>query len=170
MTFFECFEYFYWKFYLISNYIHFGSWSLLNTCISPCFYFRFQIEFCLSFSFFAVVKVIDKPALGNSNWSSKNSDISSSKAPYRIYNIGNNNPIELLDYIKCLEKSLGKIAKKEMMPLQPGDVLDTYANIDDFVRDFNYKPMINIADGIESFCKWYLDFYAKEIWWDIYVR
>jgi UDP-glucuronate 4-epimerase len=107
-----------------------------------------------------VVKVLDRPAAGNPAWSSKSPDSSSSSAPYRIYNIGNNSPVELLDYIKCLEKSLGKVAEKEMLPMQPGDVLDTYADVDALVEDFEYKPSMNIDDGIENFCNWYLDFHS----------
>ena len=107
-----------------------------------------------------VVKVLDRPAAGNLDWSSKRPDSSSSSAPYRIYNIGNNNPVELLDYIKCLEKSLGKVADKEMLPMQPGDVRDTYADVDALVEDFDYKPSMNIDDGIKNFCNWYLDFYS----------
>ena len=107
-----------------------------------------------------VVKVLDRPAASNPDWGSKSPDSSSSSAPYRIYNIGNNNPVELLDYIKCLEKSLGKVAEKKMLPMQPGDVLDTYADVDALVEDFDYKPSMNIDDGIESFCNWYLDFHS----------
>lgn len=107
-----------------------------------------------------VVKVLDRPATSNLEWVSESPDSSSSSAPYRIYNIGNNNPVELLDYIKCLEKSLGKVAEKEMLPMQPGDVRDTYADVDSLVEDFDYKPSMSIDDGISSFCNWYLDFYS----------
>jgi len=107
-----------------------------------------------------VVKVLDRPATSNLEWVSESPDSSSSSAPYRIYNIGINNPVELLDYIKCLEKSLGKVAEKEMLPMQPGDVRDTYADVDSLVEDFDYKPSMSIDDGISSFCNWYLDFYS----------
>ncbi len=107
-----------------------------------------------------VVRVLDRPAVGNPEWTGKKPDLPSSIAPYRIYNIGNNNPVNLLDYIKCLEKSLGKVAKKEMLPLQPGDVENTYADVDDLIEDFDYKPSMNIDEGIENFCKWYLDFHS----------
>ena len=107
-----------------------------------------------------VVKVLDRPAEGNPDWSSKSPDSSRSSAPYRIYNMGNNNPVELLDYIKCLEKSLGKVAKKEMLPMQPGDVINTYADVKALVEDFEYKPLTNIDEGIENFCNWYLDFHS----------
>ena len=107
-----------------------------------------------------VVKVLDRPAVGNPDWSSKSPDSSRSSAPYRIYNMGNNNPVELLDYIKCLEKSLGKVAKKEMLPMQPGDVINTYADVKALVEDFEYKPLTNIDEGIENFCNWYLDFHS----------
>lgn len=107
-----------------------------------------------------VMKVLDRPAAINPEWSGKSPDSSSSSAPYRIYNIGNNNPVELLDYIKCLEKSLGKVAEIEMLPMQPGDVQDTYADVDALVEDFDYKPSTSIDDGIKKFCKWYLDFHS----------
>ena len=106
-----------------------------------------------------VVKVLDRPASIDPSWRSINPDAATSSAPYRLYNIGNNNPVNLMDYIKCLEKSLGKVAKKEMLPMQPGDVPDTYADVDDLVTDFDYKPTMSIAQGIENFSRWYTEFY-----------
>ena len=78
-----------------------------------------------------------------------------SNAPYRVYNIGNNNPVELMDYIEALETSLGKKAEKELLPLQPGDVPDTYADVDDLVEEFDYKPSMSVKQGVENFAVWY---------------
>jgi UDP-glucuronate 4-epimerase len=106
-----------------------------------------------------IIRVIDRPAQSQSNWDSHDPDPSSSSAPWRIYNIGNNNPVELLDYIESLEESLGIISKKEMMPIQPGDVMDTYADVDELFKDFNFKPSTSVKDGIDMFVNWYKDFY-----------
>ena len=106
-----------------------------------------------------VLRVLDKPAKPNNNWSSENPDPGSSLAPWRIYNIGNNDPIDLMDYIEALEKALGIEATKQMLPLQPGDVLHTYADVEDLVLEFNYKPSTSIDDGIGKFVEWYLDFF-----------
>ncbi len=76
-----------------------------------------------------------------------------------MYNIGNNNPVELNTYISALEASMGKVAEKEMLPLQPGDVPDTYADVDDLVRDFDYKPETSVQDGIAKFTEWFNDYY-----------
>ena len=105
-----------------------------------------------------IIRVLDKPATPNSNWDSNNPDPATSSAPYRIYNIGNNNPIELMDFIKALEKSLGKNAKKELLPIQPGDVPDTFADVDDLVKNFSYKPSTDFKKGIENFAQWYKDY------------
>lgn len=106
-----------------------------------------------------VIRVLDKPAESNSNWSGDNPDSATSHAPWRIYNIGNNNPVELKDYIAALEKALGKEAEKEMLPLQPGDVPDTFANVDDLVRDFEYKPNTTLNTGMKNFVKWFNSYY-----------
>ena len=102
-----------------------------------------------------IVRVLDRPALPNLDWDSNNPDSASSSAPYRIYNIGNNNPVNLMDYIKALEISLGKTSKKELLPLQPGDIPDTYADIDDLVKEFGYKPSMSVKQGVENFAAWY---------------
>ena len=78
---------------------------------------------------------------------------------WNIYNIGNNNPVDLIDYISELEKALGREAKKEYVPLQLGDMEDTYADIDDFIADFNYKPTTSISEGIGKFVKWYTSYF-----------
>jgi UDP-glucuronate 4-epimerase len=109
-----------------------------------------------------VIRVLDKPAESSPNWSGDNPDSGTSYAPWRIYNIGNNNPIELKDYIAALENALGKEAQKELLPLQPGDLPDTYANIDDLVRDFNYKPSTKLDDGIANFVEWFNSYYKYQ--------
>jgi UDP-glucuronate 4-epimerase len=76
-----------------------------------------------------------------------------------VYNIGNNNPVELMDYIEALETSLGVKAEKELLPLQPGDVPDTYADVDDLVEEFGYKPSTSVEQGVENFAQWYRGFY-----------
>ncbi|MDO9047774.1 MAG: NAD-dependent epimerase [Methylobacter sp.] len=106
-----------------------------------------------------VVRVIDKPAQVNADWESGNPDPATSFAPYRIYNIGNNNPVHLLTFIETLEKCLGKEAIKNLLPLQPGDVPDTYADVSDLVNDLGYKPAMLLEDGIKSFVQWYKNFY-----------
>ena len=84
-----------------------------------------------------IIRILDRPAAPNPDWDSNNPDPATSSAPYRVYNIGNNNPVELMDYIEALETSLGKKAEKELLPLQPGDVPDTYADVDDLVEHFD---------------------------------
>ena len=106
-----------------------------------------------------VVRVLDQPAQPNPDWNGDAPDSATSRAPYRLYNIGNNNPIELMHYIETLEKCLGKEAEKELLPLQPGDVPDTYANVADLVNDLGYKPETSVEDGVANFVDWYLDYY-----------
>ena len=102
-----------------------------------------------------VIRVLDKPAAPNPNWSGENPDSGTSLAPWRVYNIGNNSPVELLDYIGALEEALGIKAVKELLPLQPGDVPDTYADVDDLVKEFSYKPSMNVKQGVNNFIEWY---------------
>jgi UDP-glucuronate 4-epimerase len=106
-----------------------------------------------------VIRVIDKPAQVNSGWAGENPDPGTSLAPYRIYNIGNNNPVNLLTFIETLEKCLGKEAIKNLLPLQPGDVPDTYADVSDLVNDLGYKPGTLLETGIRNFVQWYKNFY-----------
>jgi UDP-glucuronate 4-epimerase len=106
-----------------------------------------------------VIRVIDQPAQANPGWSSENPDPATSFAPFRIYNIGNNNPVHLLTFIETLEKYLGKPAIKNLLPIQPGDVPDTYADVSDLVHDLGYKPATLMEDGVRSFVEWYKDFY-----------
>ena len=102
-----------------------------------------------------VIRVLDKPAVPNPNWSGDNPDSGTSSAPWRVYNIGNNSPVELLDYIGALEEALGIKAVKELLPLQPGDVPDTYADVEDLVKEFSYKPSMTVKQGVNNFIEWY---------------
>ncbi|MGZ5050303.1 MAG: NAD-dependent epimerase [Methylobacter sp.] len=106
-----------------------------------------------------VTKVIDKPAEANPDWSGDNPDPATSFAPYRLYNLGNSKPVHLLAFIETLEKCLGKQAIKNLLPMQPGDVPDTYADVSDLTRDLGYKPETSLEDGIERFVDWYKNFY-----------
>jgi UDP-glucuronate 4-epimerase len=106
-----------------------------------------------------VIRVIDSPAQPNIYWDSANPDSATSKAPWRVYNIGNSSPVELMDYIKALENALGIEAEKDFLPLQDGDVPDTYANVDDLVKEFGYKPDMPVQQGVESFVEWYKEYY-----------
>ncbi|WP_019866614.1 NAD-dependent epimerase [Methylovulum miyakonense] len=106
-----------------------------------------------------VIRVIDKPAQPNIGWAGETPDPGTSTAPYRVYNIGNNSPVHLLTFIETLEQCLGKTAIKNLLPLQLGDVPDTYADVSDLVNDLDYKPDTLLADGIQRFVEWYKDFY-----------
>ncbi|MDA9767480.1 NAD-dependent epimerase/dehydratase family protein, partial [Candidatus Pelagibacter sp.] len=106
-----------------------------------------------------VIKTLESPATVNNDWISDMPDPASSKAPWRIYNIGNNKPVKLMSYIEALEKGLGKKAKINFLPLQPGDVPDTYANVNILKEKFNFKPSTSVIDGVSNFIKWYKDYY-----------
>ena len=106
-----------------------------------------------------VIRTLDHTAQPNPEWSGKNPDSATSKAPYRIYNIGSNNPCELLRYIEIIEECVGKKAIKNMLPLQPGDVPATYADVDALIKDVDYKPSTTIEEGVAKFVSWYRDFY-----------
>lgn len=108
-----------------------------------------------------VVKVADRPAQANTNFDPQNPDPGSSKAPFKIYNIGNSSPVLLMDYIHAVEKGLGKEAKMELLPLQPGDVPASHADVEDLVRDTGYKPNTPIEEGVKAFTDWYLSYYKK---------
>ena len=107
-----------------------------------------------------VIRVLDRPAPPNLDWDSGKPDPASSTAPWRVYNIGNNSPIELMDYIGAIEKALSKKAELEMLPLQPGDVPDTYADVTDLVEQFNYKPVTPVEQGVANFVAWYRDYFS----------
>jgi len=106
-----------------------------------------------------VIRALDSPASSNSNWDSNKPDAATSKAPWRIYNIGNNNQVKLLDYINALEKALEKKANLNLLPLQPGDILDSYANSANLMEKFDYKPNTTVIEGVNSFVSWYRDYY-----------
>jgi UDP-glucuronate 4-epimerase len=108
-----------------------------------------------------VVRVLDRIAQPSAAWNSQNPDPATSRAPFRLYNIGNNSPVELLRYIEVIEKCLGKKAQKNLLPLQPGDVPDTFADIDDLVRDTGYRPATPIETGVQRFVEWYCDYYKR---------
>ncbi|MGZ4959799.1 MAG: NAD-dependent epimerase [Methylomonas sp.] len=106
-----------------------------------------------------VIRTLDHNAEPNPDWSGAQPDPGTSKAPWRVYNIGNQNPVELLSYIETLERFLGKTAEKNLLPLQPGDVPDTFADVEALVADVGYKPSTTIEQGIERFVNWYRDYY-----------
>jgi UDP-glucuronate 4-epimerase len=106
-----------------------------------------------------VVRVLDRIPSSNPDWSGDSPDPCTSPAPYKLYNIGNNQPVELMHYIETLEKALGKKAKKNMLPMQAGDVLMTYADVNDLERDVGFKPQTSIVEGIGRFVKWYKNYY-----------
>jgi len=108
-----------------------------------------------------VIRILDRPAPPNPDWTSDKPDSATSSAPWRVYNIGNNNPVNLMDYISALEEALGKEAKKEFLPIQPGDVPDTYADVTDLVDQFGYKPATPVKEGIANFAKWFTEYYGK---------
>jgi len=107
-----------------------------------------------------VVRTLDRPAEPNPAWSGDYPDPATSSAPYRLYNIGNNNPVELMDLIACLERALGRTAIKTYLPLQPGDVPRTAANIDHLVRDVGFRPDTPIEVGVERFVAWYREYHG----------
>ena len=106
-----------------------------------------------------VIRVAHRIPQPNPNWSGDHPDPGTSKAPYRVYNIGNNRPVELLYLIEVLENALGRKAEKNLLPMQPGDVPETYADVDDLIRDVGYRPDTPIEEGIQRFVRWYREFY-----------
>jgi UDP-glucuronate 4-epimerase len=107
-----------------------------------------------------VVRVIDNPAKANPAWSGQAPDPSSSSAPWKVYNIGNNNPVQLMDFIEAIERALGMKIKKNLMPLQAGDVPATYADVTDLVEDLHYQPATPVQVGIDRFVAWYREFFV----------
>ena len=106
-----------------------------------------------------LMRVIDHPPSGNPQWTGESPDPASSSAPYRIYNIGNNNPVQLMDFIGAIEEETGRKAIKNFMPMQPGDVHKTWADVNDLIEDFGYKPKTDIRLGVKKFVEWYRDYY-----------
>lgn len=105
-----------------------------------------------------VIRVLDKPAQSNADWNGKNPDSGTSSSPWSIYNIGNNSPVDLMEYIEAIEDALGIKAEKEFLPLQLGDVPDTYADVEDLVREFDYKPSMSVKLGVKNFVGWYKEY------------
>lgn len=110
----------------------------------------------------SVVRVMDHIPEANTQWSGDKPDPGSSPAPYRLYNIGNHNPVKLMDFIEVIEEALGKKAIKEFLPLQPGDVPASHADVADLVDTLGFKPATHIRDGIARFISWYLEYYGRE--------
>lgn len=106
-----------------------------------------------------VSKVVDKVPEPDKDWSGDAPNPASSSAPYRIYNIGSNNPVQLMDYVREIEKNLGRKAKLNLMAMQDGDFRKSHADIDSLIKDFEYAPKWDIKDGIKSFIQWYVDYY-----------
>ena len=106
-----------------------------------------------------VIRVLDQVATPNPAWSSDAPDAATSKAPYRLYNIGSNRPVELLRYIEVMEQCLGRVAIKNLLPMQPGDVPDTYADVDALVADVGYRPDTPVEEGVARFVAWYREYY-----------
>jgi UDP-glucuronate 4-epimerase len=109
-----------------------------------------------------VVRCLDKVATPNPDWDSNDPDPGTSFAPYRLYNIGNQGPIELMRYIEIVEEQLGKKAEKNLLPLQPGDVPDTWADVEALTNDVGYKPATPVEEGVARFVEWYLSYYRNE--------
>ncbi|WP_462420289.1 NAD-dependent epimerase [Salinicoccus sp. Marseille-QA3877] len=110
----------------------------------------------------SIVRLVDHPAESNEKWSGEKPDPASSAAPYKVYNIGNNSPVRLMSFIEAIEKRLGKIAVKNYMDLQPGDVPATYADVSDLYNTIDFKPSTDIQNGINKFIDWYMEYYEKE--------
>ncbi len=106
-----------------------------------------------------IVRIAAKATKGNPGWNSTSMDAASSSAPYRIYNIGNSHPVKLLDFIEAIESELSVKANKVMLPLQPGDVISTYADVSDLKKEFDYQPATSIQDGVKKFINWYKTYY-----------
>jgi UDP-glucuronate 4-epimerase len=106
-----------------------------------------------------IVRVSERTARPNTTWTGNDPDPGSSYAPYKVYNIGNSSPVQLMDYIGALEKALGKVAEKIMLPLQQGDVPATFADVTDLTRDTGYKPNTTVEEGVAKFVKWYQEYY-----------
>src|SRR5690606_11418930 len=111
----------------------------------------------------AITRIVEKPAQPNLEWTGENPDPGTSYAPYKIYNIGNNSPVRLMDFIEAIEEKTGKKAIKNFMPLQAGDVPATYADVADLYRDIDFQPETNIKDGVGKFVDWYVDYYGVKL-------
>jgi UDP-glucuronate 4-epimerase len=107
----------------------------------------------------AILRVIDKPAMANDAWAGEDPNLATSSAPWRIYNVGIHRPVRLMDLVRSLERSLGKRADLEFLPLQPGDLPDTYADMNEFADEFGYSPSTSVEVGVPSFVNWYREYY-----------
>ncbi|WP_405229925.1 NAD-dependent epimerase [Lentisalinibacter sediminis] len=110
-----------------------------------------------------VIRTLDHTAEPNEEWNPANPDPGTSRAPYRIYNIGNSQPVELMRYIQVIEQCVGREAEKNLLPMQPGDVPDTWADVNDLVADVDYQPATTVEEGVRRFVEWYVDFYAVDL-------
>lgn len=108
-----------------------------------------------------VIHTLDHTAQSNPNWQGSAPDPATSKAPWRVYNIGAQTPVHLLSFIETLEQAIGKVAQKELLPMQPGDVQDTFADVESLVKDVGYRPTINVAEGVHRFVDWYKSYYRQ---------
>ena len=109
----------------------------------------------------AVTRLIERPAVGDPAWSANEPDPGRSAAPWRIYNVGNNQPAEVTDVVGFIEQALGKKAERELLPMQPGDVPETYADVDDLMRDVGFRPSTPVAEGVQRFVTWYRDYHRR---------
>jgi UDP-glucuronate 4-epimerase len=110
-----------------------------------------------------VIRTMDHTAVPNTEWDAANPDPGTSRAPYRIYNIGNQQPVELMRYIEVIEDCVGRKAEKNLLPMQPGDVPDTWADTEDLAKDVGYQPGTSIEVGVKNFVEWYLDYYQVDL-------
>ncbi len=108
----------------------------------------------------SIYRLLKRQPEPNPNWDGNHPDPGTSYAPYKVYNIGNNSPVKLMDFIAAIEEKIGMKAKKHFMPLQAGDVPQTYANVEDLYQDINFKPQTAIKDGVGKFIDWYIDYYG----------
>ena len=108
----------------------------------------------------AIVRLINRAPQGNPDWSGDKPDPGSSAAPWRVYNIGNNNPADVPKVVAILEKELGRIAQKELLPMQSGDVPATYADVDDRMREIGFRPSTSIEDGVRRFVAWFREYHS----------
>ena len=107
-----------------------------------------------------VVRLIDRPPAGDPSWSGANPDPSRSAAPWRLYNVGNNQPVEVNHLVSLIEQALGRKATRELLPMQPGDVPETYADVEDLMRDVGFRPATPIGEGVARFVSWYRQFHG----------
>jgi UDP-glucuronate 4-epimerase len=110
-----------------------------------------------------IIRSLDRPATPNPDWSGDAPDPGTSRAPYRLYNIGNQQPIDLMRYIEVLEECLGRKAEMNLLPLQPGDVPDTWADVEDLAEQVGYRPATAVEDGVKRFVDWYVDYYQVQL-------